>query len=388
VSIGFKNQLVMQALPWNEHAALPVMTSPGIEWDMNPKLHIKFLALYILCKDDFMTNTRSCRIPYFKKCCSSMVGIKNGSGVSADNNHNMENQIMGIYKSNSDNNNDAGSVNFKLSVVTSHTCPLNQSISVHDGRLHKSINYPQFDGTVNVVTCKGLTQFKLLLENFQSHHAFITGQIHQQGEWIESCNLHWDNPELEYFGLGIIDNADDYFRYRSDQPSLICFDIPNAFDTSEVAWEELCRIDPMLNHVGYVVVPYASNAIRDRLTGKHLSSSRGYRFYCLARNGKDITRYGRNFAQRATINGFNDVEQSELTQYTIYQNVNAKLFCPGQIIEEAPASISEQLEQVTDPIEYHPGGLLDTEKFADLNAPEHKAFMNLTVFGHQVPFIF
>jgi hypothetical protein len=294
---------------------------------------------------------------------------------------------MEIRKNNNKNNNDAGSINFKLSVVTSHTCPLNQSISVHDGRLHTSINYPQFDGAVEVVNCKGLTQFKLLLENLQSHHAFITGQLHKQDEWIERCNLHWDNPNLEYFGQGIIDNTDDYFRYHSDQPSLICFDVPNAFDTSEIAWEGLCSTDPQLNNVGYVVVPYASNAIRDRLTGKPLSSSMGCRFYCVAQNGADIPRYGRYFAQRATINGFNQVEQSELTQYTIYQNVNAKLFCPGQIIEAAPASISEQLEQVTDPIEYHPGGLLDTAKFADLNAPEHEAFINLTVFGHQVPFI-
>jgi hypothetical protein len=88
---------------------------------------------------------------------------------------------------------------------------------------------------------------------------------------------------------------------------------------------------------------------------------------------------------RATINGFNQVAQSELTQYTIYQNVNAKLFCPGQIIEAAPAAISEQLEQMTDPVEHHPGGLLDTGKFADLNAPEHEAFINRTIFDHQAP---
>jgi len=292
---------------------------------------------------------------------------------------------MEISIRNHNKNNEAESVNFKLSIVTSNTCPLNQSISVHDGRLHLSINYPQFDGAVDVVNCKGLAQFKLLRENLQSHHAFITGQLHQHGEWIDRCDLHWDNPELEYFGQGIIDNTDDYFRYKPDQPSLICIDIPNAFDTSEIAWEGLCRIDPQLNDVGYVVVPYASNDIRDRSTGQHLFKSLGYRFYCVVRDGADIPRYGRNFSQRATINGFNHVEQSESTQYTIYQNVNAKLFWPGQIIEEAPAAISEQLEQMTDPVECHPGGLLDTAKFADLNAPEHEAFMNHTVFGHQVP---
>lgn len=295
---------------------------------------------------------------------------------------------MEIRKNDNKNNNDAGSINFKLAVVTSHTCPLNQSISVHDGRLQTSINYPQFDGTVDVVNCKGLTQFKLLQDNLQIRHAFITGQIRQQGEWVESCNFYWDNPELEYFGQGIIENTDEYFGYRSDRPTLICFDVPNAFDTWEVAWEGLCRTDPQLSDVGFVVVPYASNDIKDRSTGQHLSRSLGYRFYCVARNGSGIPRYGRNFAMRATITGFNQVEQSELTQYTIYQNVNAKLFCPGQIIEAAPASISEQLEQMTDPVEHHPGGLLDTEKFADLNAPEYEAFMNHTVFGHQVPFIF
>jgi hypothetical protein len=291
--------------------------------------------------------------------------------------------IMEIRKHDNKTNNDAASINFKLSVVESHMCPLNQSISVHDGRLHTSINYPQFDGTVEVVNCKGLAQFKLLQENLQSHHAFITGQIHQQGEWIDRCDLHWDNPECEFFGQSIIENTADNFKYRSERPSLICFDIPNAFDTSEIAWEGLCGIDPQLNDTGYVVVPYASNDLRDRSTGQDLSSSLGYRFFCVARNGADIPRYGRNFAMRATINGFNHIVQNEITQYTIYQNVNAKLFQPGQIIEEAPAVISEQLEQLADPTEYHPGGLLDTKTFVDLNASEHEAFINRTIFGHQ-----
>ncbi len=293
--------------------------------------------------------------------------------------------IMEIRKHDNKTNNDAASINFKLSVVTSQICPLNQNITVNDGKIHTSINYPQFDGIVDVVNCKGLTQFKLLQENLRSHHAFITGQIHQQGEWIESCNLHWDNPELEYFGQDIIDNTEDNFKYRSDQPSLICFDVPNAFDTPEIAWEELCEIDPQLNGAGYLLVPYAANKIRVRSTGQYLIGSRGYRFYCVARNGADIPRYGRNFAMRATINGFNQIEQNEITQYTIYQNVNAKLFQPGQIIEEAPAVISEQLEQLTEMTEYHPGGLLDTENFADLNAVENEAFINHTIFGHQAP---
>lgn len=240
-------------------------------------------------------------------------------------------------------NHEAESVNFKLSIVTSHTCPLNQTISVHDGKLHTSINYPLFDGTVDVVNCEGLAQFKLLLENLQSHHAFITGQLHQHGKWIERCDLHWDNPNLEYFGQGIVDNTDDYIRYKSDQPSLICFDVPNAFDTSEIAWAELCEIDPQLNKVGYVVAPYAANKIRVRSAGQYLIGSRAYRFYCIARNGADIPRYGRNFAQRATIYDFNQIEQGDSTHYTIYQNVNAKLFWPGQVIEAAPADISQQL---------------------------------------------
>ena len=292
--------------------------------------------------------------------------------------------IMEIRKHDNKTNNDAASINFKLSVVTSQTFPLNQNITVNDGKIHTSINYPQFDGIVDVVNCKGLAQFKLLQENLQSHQAFITGQIHQQGEWIDRCDLHWDNPECEFFGQSIIEITADYIKYRPDRPSLICFDIPNAFDTSEIAWEGLCGIDPQLNDTGYVVAPYASNFIRNKLTGEHLFRSEGYRFYCVAQNGADIPRYGRNFAMRATINGFNHIEQNEITQYTIYQNVNAKLFQPGQIIEEAPAVISEQLEQLTDPTEYHPGGLLDTEKFVDLNAVENEAFINHTIFGHQI----
>ena len=266
-------------------------------------------------------------------------------------------------------------------MVTSRTCPLNQTISVDECRLQVSMNHPQFDGTVEVINCNGLIQLKRLLETMSSQQAIITGCMHHDGEWVESGDLHWINPAPEFLDPDIADNAHEYFRYEVDHPSLICFDVPNALDSSDIAWEKLSGIDPQLLDAGHVVVPYASNDIRDKATEKSYSVERGYRFYCIAKNGADIPRYGRNFAMRSSINGFNQFEQTTSYLYCIYQNINAKYFYPGQVIVEAPAFLAERLVQMNDPIEINAGGMLDTAKFTDLNAGENEAFVTRMLYG-------
>ena len=287
---------------------------------------------------------------------------------------------MIIFQKNNNSNNDSSSINFKLSVVTSRTCPLIQTISIDDGRVQVSMNYPQFDGTVEAINCNGLTQLKHLLETIPSQQAIITGRMHRGGEWVESGDLHWVNPDPEFLDPDIADNAHEYFRYEMDHPSLICFDVPNALDSSDTAWEDLCGIDQQLLNVGHVVVPYASNDIRDKATGRQYFAGNGYRFYCIAKNGADIPRYGRNFAMRSSINGFNLVEQYTSYPYSLYQNINAKYFCPGQVIAEAPAVLAEHLVQMNDPIEINAGRMLDTEKFTDINASENEAFVTRMIY--------
>ena len=287
---------------------------------------------------------------------------------------------MIYFQRNNNNNNDSSSINFKLSVVTSRTCPLNQTISIDGGRVQVSKNYPQFDGTVETINCNGLIQLKHLLETISSQQAIITGRMHQGGKWVESGDLHWINPDSEFLDPDIADNAHEYFRHEMDHPSLICFDVPIALDSSDIAWLDLCDIDPQLLNVGHVVIPYVSNDIRDKATGKSYIGELGYRFYCIAKNGADIPRYGRNFAMRSSINGFNLVEQNTSYTYCIYQNINAKYFCPGQVITEAPAVLAEHLVQINDPIEINAGGILDTEKFTDLNASENEAFVTRMIY--------
>jgi len=286
---------------------------------------------------------------------------------------------MEIFQSINKNNNDSSPINFNLSVVTSHTCSLNQTISIDDGRLQISMNYPQFDGTVEVINCNGLIQLKHLLESMSSQQAIITGRMQRGGKWVESGDLHWINPDLEYYEP-IEDNADEYFRYQVDQPSLICFDVPNSLDSSDRAWEQMCDIDPQLSGVGYVVTSYPSNLNIDKTTRRQYFGGNGYRFYCIAKNGADIPRYGRNFAMRSSISGFSYIEQNTPCFYSIYQNINAKYFCPGQVIVEAPAVLAERLVQMNDPIDIKAGGTLDTEKFTDLNACENEAFVTRMLY--------
>ncbi len=270
---------------------------------------------------------------------------------------------MEIFQSNNKNNNDSSSINFKLSVVTSRTLPLNQRISLEGGEV-KVTTCPQFEGNVEVINCRGITHLGQIVENLGCYQAIIPGCMHRDGKWVKRGSICWTNPGLEYYEP-IKDNADDFFRIRPGEPSLYCLDIPNVDDTPGAVRERLCESFPPLQDVGLVMVPSTSSYIRDKASGMLLTAANGYRFYFLAKINAEILGHGTAFAMQSVFDGFNRSGHMNRSGKLPDQSITVKASCTGHPIFEAKAFLDERLVQERPRIEIYAGRMLDTEDFCD-----------------------
>ena len=230
-------------------------------------------------------------------------GHKKWRGANADNNHIRTIIMKKTNRKDISINTNSSSINFKFSVVTSRTLPLNQRISLEGGEL-KVTTCPQFEGSVEVINCRGTTHLGQIIENLGCYQAIIPGCMHRDGKWVKRDSICWINPDLEYYEP-IKDNAQDYFGIMPGAPSLYCLDIPNVDDTPGAVRERLCESFPPLQDVGFVMVPSTSSYIRDKASGMLLTAANGYRFYFLAKINAEILGHGTAFAMQSVFDGFN-----------------------------------------------------------------------------------
>ena len=258
-------------------------------------------------------------------------------------------------------NTNSNSTSFKFSVVTSHTLPLNQRISLEGGEL-KVTTCPAFEGSVETIDCRGITHLTRIIENLGCYQAIIPGCMHRDGEWVEHGSICWDNPDREYYEA-MDDNALDFFGIIPRTPSIFCLHIPNIADTAIAVREHLCESIPRLRGIGFAMVPSPTSHIRHRSTGMLLTGANGYRFYFLAKVSAETMKYGTGFTLRALFGDINQNGHSGWGRKLPLQSINVKFLSPGHPIFEAKPFLDERLVQERPPIEIHAGGILDTENF-------------------------
>ena len=278
---------------------------------------------------------------------------------------------------------DSESTRFSFSKITSDSEPINKSISLANGKLDIHHRHKLFKGSASVHQCCGLWEFGGYLERSDINEAIVLGRITQHENWFDEAVVEWleigtetpsDVNDTSVYHHSVVTN---FFKYKPNEPALILFDVKGTFDTAESAWNLLCKVDPTLKFIGHLTVHSTTSYIKVASTGKQLVGADGFHFYCLVKNGADIPRYGDLFAKRAWLLGHGRIEISDTGDYLQPQLVNTEAFNPSNAIYEAPPDLDEEIVQEKPSLPFYTGGVLDTEKFEDLDQQEESYYRRL-----------
>lgn len=271
---------------------------------------------------------------------------------------------------NIDARNDSDTTTFKLSVIKSANPLLNffkgsneeRSIVVyHDGR----------DIKTEVTDCHGLLHFKQLLQKMERNTAIVPGHLNEDNACPSNTKIDLIGP-LDSLEENELITERVFFNFELNEPALICFNVDGKGRTPDVAWDELCKIDPSLKKVGHLVTRSNSGFLRPLGDEENIAVSDRFNIYCLVKDGGDIRRYSFAFRMRFGAKYPVWMEGDENKSCFTRQFIYPPAFNSNNIIFKSPIANGEDLVQEKSLFQLYPGEILDTKELADTDDFENQ----------------
>ena len=264
--------------------------------------------------------------------------------------------------------NDSDTTTFKLSVINSAK-PLLISLSVDRDKQSITVYHDGCDTKIEVSDCHGLLHFKQLLEKMERNTAIVPGHLSESSDGLNNTKIKLLSPSKSS-EKNLIAVESVFFTFKPNKPALICFNVDGKGKTPDVAWDELCEIDPSLKKVGHLVTWSNSVFLQCSGGGKNRAVPDRYSFYCLVKDGGDVLRYSHAFQIQYGAKYRIWMEHCDTNEYSMRQFVHKQAFHPNNIIFKSPTAIEEDIFQENSLFQLCSGEILDTEAFSNPNILE------------------
>jgi hypothetical protein len=181
-----------------------------------------------------------------------------------------------------------------------------------------------------------------------------------------------------------IARSKDNFIFRSDEPSLILFDVDaddspgstNIHSPAELV-DILQTILPSISNAAYMAMASASSGIMSTKTKKLLTSNCGFHIYFVAQDGSDIPRFIETLFKKLVLEGFGHIKVSKSGSQLLRTVIDGAIKSPERIDYVGPAIISNGLYRQTIAPTLRPGGMLDTVALKNLTPEEERSYADL-----------
>mgnify|MGYP004001319885 CR=1 FL=1 len=183
---------------------------------------------------------------------------------------------------------------------------------------------------------------------------------------------------------GRIARTIDNFIFRSDEPSLILFDVDaddspgstNIHSPAELV-DIIETILPSISNSACMAMASASSGIMSKDTDELLTSNCGFHIYFVAQDGSDIPRFIETLFKKLVLEGFGHIKISRAGSQLLRTVIDGAIKSPERIDYVAPAVISDGLSRQTIDPTLRPGGMLDTVVLKNLTPEEERSYADL-----------
>ena len=183
---------------------------------------------------------------------------------------------------------------------------------------------------------------------------------------------------------GRIARTIDNFIFRSDEPSLILFDVDaddspgstNIHSPAELV-DIIETILPSISNSACMAMASASSGIMSKDTDELLTSNCGFHIYFVAQDGSDIPRFIETLFKKLVLEGFGHIKISRAGSQLLRTVIDGAIKSPERIDYVAPAVISDGLSRQTIDPTLRPGGMLDTVVLKNLTPEEEGSYADL-----------
>jgi len=176
----------------------------------------------------------------------------------------------------------------------------------------------------------------------------------------------------------------DNFIFRSDEPSLILFDVDaddssgstNIHSPAELV-DIIETILPSISNVAYMAKASSSSGIMSTDTDELLTSNWGFHIYFVAQDGSDIPRFIETLFKKLVLEGFGHIKISRSGSQLLRTIIDGAIKSSERIDYVAPAVIGDGLYRQTITPTLRPGGMLDTVVLKNLTPEEERSYADL-----------
>jgi hypothetical protein len=163
--------------------------------------------------------------------------------------------------------------------------------------------------------------------------------------------------EADKYDITVSRSKDHLWRLQGE-PSLICFDVDEKFESEEEILNLLYQIDPQLEHAEMLIVHSSKSMLHDS-EGNQLYGPRLH-IYCVISDGGRVKEYLEYLRIRMWDEGLGHIKVSASGQMLVRSVIDESVFADERIFFESPAILGEGLVSKAPEPRIIPGGIVSS----------------------------
>ena len=224
--------------------------------------------------------------------------------------------------------------------------PVRKELSLEEGKvITNGINADLTNSAVQNIT-ETLSDLKDRLMGAEDNFCLSPGVTHKNGVPIGITETKKTTYRVDYKSQAekydiTVSRSKDHLRRIPGNPSKICIDIDEIFNSEEEIFGLLYKIDPQLEHAEMLIVHSSKSMLFDG-EGNQLYGPRLH-IYCVISDGGRVKEYLEYLRIRMSDEGLGHIKVSASGGMLVRSVIDESVFADERIFFESPAELGEGL---------------------------------------------